>query len=145
MAPDVRADFLVAEDNVRERSDNPQDRVPGKLKPDVAVWLGFLASPAAALTHLQLSYVFDHTSCSTRSTVLIHAVSAVLLAIVVIAGIVSHREWVKVGSGDPGQLPGPVGSRRFLSLAGMLGAFIFGLFILAQWFPNLLLGPCIRT
>jgi hypothetical protein len=111
----------------------------------MAVWLGFLASPVAALMHLQLSYVFDHTSCSTGSTILIHVSTLVLIAIVVIGGIVSRSEWIKAGSGDPDQLPGPLGSRRLLSLGGILGSLIFGLFILAQWIPNLFLGPCIRT
>jgi hypothetical protein len=74
-----------------------------------------------------------------------HAVSILLLAVNIIAGLVARSEWIKLGSEDPAQLPGPIGSRRLLALLGMIGAFIFGLFILAQWFPNFVLGECVRT
>jgi hypothetical protein len=32
-----------------------------------------------------------------------------------------------------------------MALLGMIGAGIFTLFILAQWFPNAMLPVCIRT
>ena len=145
MDPDVCAHLLVAEDLVKKRSDDPLDRIPEKVRPLVPIWFAFLAPPIAAITHLQLSYVFEHTACSTRSMVQIHAATVILLAIDLIAGWMAHRQWVRLGGEPPGQLPGPVGSRRHMALEGMIGAGIFGLFILAQWFPNFVLGPCVRT
>jgi hypothetical protein len=104
-----------------------------------------LGAPIAAIAHLQFSFVLEHTACATRSKIGIHLISVLLLAIVIFAGIVAHREWVKLGSDDPKEYPGPLGSRRFLALLGMIDTLIFGLFILAQWFPNLVLGTCVRT
>jgi hypothetical protein len=52
---------------------------------------------------------------------------------------------VRLGSDDPAQLPGPLGTRRLMALLGMIGSGIFGLFILAQWFPTFILSTCVRT
>ena len=130
---------------MRARSDNPLDRVPGRIWSEVPIWFGALGAPIAALAHLQFSYVLEHTACATRSKLGTHLITFVLLSIVIAAGIVAHREWVKLGSEEPSQYPGPLGSRRFLALLGMIDTLIFGLFILAQWFPNFVLGTCVRT
>lgn len=145
MAADVHADLLDAEADLKARSDEPLDRVPGSIWSEVPIWFGALGAPIAAIAHLQFSFILGHTACATGSKIGIHLISFFLLAIVIAAGIVAHREWVKRGSEDPKQYPGPSGSRRFLALLGMIDTFIFGLFILAQWFPNLVLGTCVRT
>lgn len=128
-----------------KRSDDPQDRVPSRPWPVVPIWFAALAPPIAALTHLQFSFVLEHTACATQTKIQMHVLTIVLLGVVVWAGLVARREWIREGSDDPGQLPGPVGTRRLMALLGMIGAFIFGLFIIAQWFPNFLLGTCVRT
>jgi hypothetical protein len=130
---------------MKPRSDDPADRVPGSPRPDIPIWVANLAPPVAALAHLQFSFVLEHTACSTQSKIGIHVITVVLLAIVIWAGLVARNEWRQLGAGDPKQLPGPLGSRKLMTLFGMIGAFIFGLFILAQWFPNLVLGVCVRT
>ena len=130
---------------MKPRSDDPADRIPGSPKAEIPIWYAALAPPIAAIMHLQFSFVLEHTACATRSKIQMHILSIFLLAIVVSAGLVAHREWVKLGSDDPEQLPGPLGTRRLMALLGMIGAFIFGLFILAQWFPNFVLGTCVRT
>ena len=128
-----------------KRSDDPRDRLPPRPWPVVPIWFAALAPPIAAITHLMFSYVLEHTACATQSKIQIHVVSVLLLAIVAWGGLIARREWIREGSDDPGQLPGPVGTRRLLALFGMIGAFIFGLFIVAQWFPTFVLGTCVRT
>ncbi len=130
---------------MRKRSDNPVDRVPGRVSPFIAVWFAFLAPPIAALAHLQASFVLQHIACLTHSKIQVHAVSLALLAVVIAGGAVAQREWAKEGSSDPRELPGPVGPRRLLALFGMVGAFMSGLFILAQWFPAFVYEACTRT
>jgi len=130
---------------VKPRSDNPLDRVPESPKPSVPIWLAFLLPPVMALLHLQISYPLDHTACSTGTKLQLHIFSVVALFIDAFAGLLAHREWVRLGSGTPGQLPGPLGSRRLMALLGMIGAGIFAIFIIAQWFPNFVLDPCVRT
>ena len=145
MASDLYAHLLDAEVDLKTRSDDPRDRIPGRIWRDVPIWFGLLGAPIAALAHLQFSFVLEHTACATRSKLGIHIITLFLLAVVVAAGIVAHREWVKLGEEDPKQFPGPLGSRRLMALLGMIDTLIFGLFILAQWFPNFVLGTCVRT
>jgi hypothetical protein len=128
-----------------ERNDDPVARISGSIWSLVPIWFGALGGPIAAILHLQFSYVIGHTACATRSKIGLHLITLFLLGVVIAAGVVAHREWVKLGSEEPKQYPGPLGSRRFLALLGMIDTFIFGLFILAQWFPNLVLGTCVRT
>jgi hypothetical protein len=111
----------------------------------VPIWFCTLAPPVAAILHLQFSYVLEHTACATRSKVGIHIITAFLLSIVIFAAVIARREWVREGSENPKQFPGPVGTRRLMALLGMVGAGIFALFILAQWFPNFVLDTCVRT
>ena len=145
MLADIHVDLLDAEVDLKARSNDPVDRIPGSIWREVPIWFGLLGAPIAALAHLQFSFVLEHTACATRSKLGIHMISLILFGIVVAAGIVAHREWVKLGEEDPKQYPGPLGSRRLMALLGMIDTLIFGLFILAQWFPNLVLGTCVRT
>ena len=130
---------------MKPRSDDPVDRIPGSIWPQVPIWFANLAPPIAALAHLQFSFVLEHTACVTKTKVQMHVLTFVLMAVVVWAGLLAHRKWVELGSEPPKQLPGPLGTRRLMALLGMIGAFVFGLFILAQWFPNFVLGTCERT
>jgi hypothetical protein len=130
---------------VKPRGDYPADRLPASPKPEFAIWFANLAPPVAAILHLQFSYVLEHVACSTRANWQMHAVSIFFLAIDIAGGLVARREWIKLGSSDPEQLPAPLGTRRLMALMGMIGAFIFGLFIVAQWFPNFVLSECVRT
>jgi hypothetical protein len=130
---------------VKARSDDPADRIPEKPWPVVPIWFACLAPPVAAILHLQASYVLEHVACSTQSRIGLHVVSLLLLGLVGWSGFVARRQWVKLGSANPENHPGPVGTRRLMALFGMIGALIFSLFILAQWFPAFVLGPCIRT
>jgi hypothetical protein len=145
MDTDLRHHLLVAEAPVKERSDDPADRVPESAWPGVGIWFGFLAPPAAALLHLLSSFVLGHTACSTQSKIQLHVVTLVLIVVIVVSGQVARRKWVELGSGSPHQLPGPLGSRRLMALLGMIGAVVFGMVVLAQWFPNTMLDVCVRT
>jgi hypothetical protein len=126
-------------------TDNPLDRIPESAKPSVGIWFAVLGPPSAALLHLQMSYSLEHTACATGTKVQIHIFTILCLAVVAWSGIIARRHWVDLGSDDPGQHPGPLGTLRLMSLMGMVGAGIFTLFILAQWFPNFVLPVCIRT
>ena len=130
---------------MKTRSDDPADRVDERFRELIPIWYALLAPPIASITHLQAMYVLEHTACSTHSKLQLHIASLILIAIVIVAAVIARREWVRLGSDDPGQLPGPLGTRRLMALLGMIGSGIFGLFILAQWFPTFILSPCVRT
>jgi hypothetical protein len=130
---------------MKPRSDDPADRLPASPGPGFPIWFANLAPPITALAHLQFSFVLEHVACSTQVKWQMHALSTFLLAVNITAGLVARHEWIKLGSDHPGQVGAPVGPRRLVSLLGMIGAFIFGLFILAQWFPIFVLPECVRT
>jgi hypothetical protein len=130
---------------MKPRSDDPVDRIPESPRPYIPIWFATLGSPIAAISHLQFVYILHHVACSTGTKWEMHAVSLFLLAVNVFAGLVARREWIKWGSEPPGQFGAPLGTRRLMALFGMIGAFIFGLFILAQWFPIFVLPECVRT
>ena len=127
------------------RSDDPLSRVPGSPRPAIAIWFCLIAPPLMALLHLQLIYPLDHVACSTGTKVLIHLYTVLSLVVVAIGGWIGRREWVRFGSHEPRKGPPPEGTRRLMALMGMIGSLLFALFILAQWFPTLMLSPCIRT
>ena len=130
---------------MKKLGDDPADRIPGSPRPVVPIWFATLGPPIAAILHLQAMYVFEHTACSLGTKVQLHVVTAILLILAIVAGLVARREWVRLGSEGPKQYPGPVGTQRLMALLGMTGTFIFGLFILAQWLPTLFLNECVRT
>jgi hypothetical protein len=130
---------------VTQRGDSPQDRVPGSPLPVIPIWLGMMIPPAAALTHVGLGYAVEHTACATQSLISFHVLTVTLLLLTIAAGAVSRREWRRNGASNPGAGPPPHGTRRLMSLIGMLGAVLFSFIILAQWFPVTMLGPCVRT
>jgi hypothetical protein len=130
---------------VIKRSDNPLDRIPESPRSAFPIWIAFLAPPVTAILHLQFSYPLDHVACDTGTRLQLHIFSIVALLIDILAGALARREWVRLGAESPDQLPGPPGSRRLMAQLGMIGAGIFALFIIAQWFPNFVLAPCIRT
>jgi len=130
---------------MKPMTDNPLDRVPESPRPVTGIWLSFLVPPLVGLLHLQMSYTLEHVACSTGSTMQIHIYTIVSLLVVAWCGLVARRHWVSLGSDDPGQHPGPLGSLRLMSLLGMIGSLVSALFILAQWYPNLILPVCIRT
>jgi hypothetical protein len=130
---------------VKPQTDNPLDRIPESPKPSVGIWFALLGPPSAALLHLQMSYVFEHVACSTGSKLGIHIYTLLSLLIIAWAGLIARRHWIAEGSEGPGQHPGPLGTIRLMALSGMIGAGIFTLFVLAQWFPNIMLPVCIRT
>jgi hypothetical protein len=126
-------------------TNNPLDRIPESPRPAIGIWFALLGPPMAALLHLQMSYALEHTACSTGTKLQLHIWTVLCLIVVAAAGLVARRHWIALGSEDPGQHPGPVGTLRLMSLLGMIGAGIFTLFILAQWFPNAMLPVCIQT
>ena len=127
------------------RSDDPLDRVPESPKPAVAIWFCLIAPPLMALLHLQIIYPLDHVACSTGTKLLIHGYTILSLIVVAIGGWIGRREWIRLGSRNPQKGPGPEGTLRLMALMGMIGALLFALFIVAQWFPTVMLSPCIRT
>jgi hypothetical protein len=106
------------------------------------LWLAVLGSPIAWATDLTLRYGLIRTVSATSRTYLLVVVSAVTLAAVITCAVICHGERRRAradgGDGDDGE---PARSRRTLATWGLALAAFSGLLILAQAFPDLMLGP----
>ncbi|HUQ20812.1 MAG TPA: hypothetical protein VM099_14440 [Gemmatimonadaceae bacterium] len=108
-------------------------------------WVGFLLPPAIAVGNLQFGFVLGHIACQTGSKIGVHIYMFVCLVLTLIGGFLAWREWTFLGEERPGQARSAIGSRRFLGLAGMMGAALSAYIVLAQWLPAFVLAPCMRT
>jgi hypothetical protein len=119
-------------------------RVRALERPSFRLWLVVLLPPATALLNLAFGYVLAHVACARGPKLPIHVFMLACLIIVLVAGVFARRDWVALGENDPGQLSGPVGSRRLMALLGIGGAALSAFFIISQWFPVFVLPPCLR-
>jgi hypothetical protein len=136
------------EDAVRpRRGDEVSDRRRAEAlhRSSTILWTGFLAPPALALLNVIFGFPLAYVACNTSSTLLLHLFMCATLALVVVAGLLAGKEWSALGTDDPGELSGPLGSRRLLALLGVTGASISVFFVLSQWYPVFVLGPCMRA
>jgi hypothetical protein len=96
----------------------------------------------AFLFNLEMSYALVPTACGSRNVLPVHLVHLVSLGMAVIGMLFALREWRRSGATWSDGEAGPLGRTRFLSGLGLLLGLQFGLVILAQWIPTLVLNPC---
>jgi hypothetical protein len=98
-----------------------------------------------AVLNLGIGYLLADIACNVQSRLFIHIFEIFSVSITAYIGWISWRQWVALGEAAPGQMSGPLGSRRFMALVGWIGAIGALLLIVSQWFPVFVVGPCIRT
>ena len=130
---------------VREYVDRDPHGVASGTPSVFALGLGLLLPPTMALFNVMFGFAFGHIACQTGSKLVVHVFMLVCLLLAVLGGFLAWREWNALGSETPGEARGPLGVRRFMSLAGLIGAALSVYIILAQWFPAFVLAPCMRT
>lgn len=109
----------------------------------IGLWAGMLGAPAVWATQFQLSYAFVPWTCLHGHRWILHASTAVFVAISIVCGMLCFAEWRHVGGGSAeGSAGGPIERTRFLALTGILVSGMFTLLILAQGVASFLLNPC---
>jgi hypothetical protein len=109
----------------------------------LALWFGVLGGALAWSVHLLLSYALVAPACVTGSVWMLHAVTIGTLLLTVLAGLVSYRAWqrqradARNGVGSPESDGG-----RFMALSGLVLNPLFGLAILLEGLPVVILSPC---
>jgi len=98
-----------------------------------------------ALLNLMFGFVLGHIACEYGEKLHVHILMVACLAVVGFAAFLSWREWTALGELTPGDIRGPLGTRRFMALTGLMGAGISAYLIIAQWFPTFIISPCMRT
>lgn len=109
------------------------------------LWIAVLGPPLAFLVNLQTTYALVPVVCGQRDVphAALHLVTLLLLALTVAAGVHGWRLLQASGEEWPGEEATPEDRSRLLALLGVLSAAFFGLILLAQWIPTLVLSACL--
>ena len=99
-------------------------------------WAAVLGGPLAWFASQQVSH--------GGPVLAIHFANLVALAIVVLAGWFSWREWRRAGPHISDERAPPEGRQRFLGMMGLTLSGLFGLVIVAQTTGAFFFGPCER-
>jgi hypothetical protein len=107
-----------------------------------ALWVTNLLGPVAALTGLEIAYIFADRACKTGDKLPVHLTWLVCLFAALFAGWIGTREWRRWGGRHGGEQGGPEGRSRFLALLGMLASAMSALVISAQWSGSFFFDAC---
>lgn len=102
------------------------------------VWAGVLLAPAAWLADLGLSYAMVPARHGDGTLAQRLAVAAVALAIALVGGLLSLRNWRAARGAQP---PDDGSGARFLAAFGAVASAFFALVIVTTTIPNLVLRP----
>ncbi|MFL5504535.1 MAG: hypothetical protein ACJ77T_10065 [Gemmatimonadaceae bacterium] len=106
-----------------------------------ALWFAVLGGPAAGLVNVGLGYTAVDRACVSNSSIILHLLSIVFLALAVIAGMTAWR--LRNAAGDwPLTSGGMLPRTRFLANLGLLTSAIAIVGILMQWIPVFFFGAC---
>lgn len=106
------------------------------------LWFGMMGAPLAWALGFSIDYGLVRLACARQNMIPLHLVTLVELAVVILAGVVAHREWRLAGGGEPTEAGGPIPRARFMGMFGMLASAFFVLLVLAQWTPKVFFNPC---
>jgi hypothetical protein len=109
-----------------------------------ALWAGVLAGPLATLIQLQINYALVRWACDAQREWALHLVSLLALLAAVAGGLLSWRNWRRVGAGWEDEGAGVVPRSRFMAVVGMLISVFAALVVVALWIPIFVYGPCER-
>jgi hypothetical protein len=121
----------------------PLDVRPAPEKPSIldegtgVLWYGMLGPPLLTLLNLELSYALTPLACRAGSMLAMHLSTAILLALVIMAGVGAamrlRKNWLEdTVLSRPG----------FMAGLGVLSSALFTVVIIAQWLPNAYLSAC---
>jgi uncharacterized membrane protein HdeD (DUF308 family) len=110
----------------------------------LALWFGLLGGPIAGFANVLVGYPAVGRACISNSSVVLHVLTVIFLAVAVVAGVTSWRLRERVGDWPPtagGVLP----RSRFMATVGVLTAGIAAFGIILQWIPIFFIGACHGT
>jgi hypothetical protein len=121
----------------------PLDVRPVAEKPSIVdestgvLFYGMLGPPLLTLLNLELGYALAPVACVTGSTLSMNLSTAILLALVILAGVGAamhlRRNWIEdTVLSRPG----------FMAILGVLESTLFSAVIIAQWLPHAFLSAC---
>jgi hypothetical protein len=112
------------------------------MKFEAMLWAGILISPIVWFINLEANFALAPLACSGSSRLPLYLVSAISLALVVLAGSISLSRWQLPERNAAGELTPARPRRRAMAVAGLGLSGLFFLVIVAQAIPNLMLAGC---
>lgn len=106
------------------------------------LWYGVVVGAVAWKVQLLVFYSLVPFACWHGLPVLIHLSSLSALLLALSGGWVGLVSWRRSGRTLETEVEGTWARSRFMALSGMVMGPFFGLLILGQWLPILLLSPC---
>lgn len=107
----------------------------------LALWSGVLLAPIAWALSLSVNYGLATLACDGPWSIALHLTTLVSIGLCAAGGLVAWGLWKRLSTVE--QDAGTRAARsRFMAIAGLLLSFFFGVAIVAQWLPTLLLEPC---
>ena len=123
---------------------DPIDSRPIAEKPSVldegagVLWYAILGAPLLTLLNLELSYALTSVACRAGSQAGMNVMSAVLLVLVIVAGVAAatrlRRDWADEDT--------VLSRSSFMAFLGILESTLFSIVIIAQWMPHAYLSAC---
>ncbi|MFN2637117.1 MAG: hypothetical protein ABR585_08830 [Gemmatimonadaceae bacterium] len=114
------------------------------LRTSIGLWFGFLGGPVAGFLNVSIGYPAVDRACVTDSSLVLHVLTLLFLAVAVGAGLTAWRLHERVGDREltgRGLLP----RSRFMTSVGILTAALAALGIIMQWIPVFFLRACQGT
>jgi hypothetical protein len=115
-----------------------------RTRTSLALWFGLLGGPSAVLANVIIGYPAVDRACVSNSSIVLHVLTLMFLAITVLAGVISWRLRQQAGTW-PGTAGGVLPRSRFMATLGILAAVVSAFAIILQWIPIVFLGACHGT
>jgi hypothetical protein len=115
-----------------------------RTRTSLALWFGLLGGPSAVLANVIIGYPAVDRACVSNSSIVLHVLTLMFLAITVLAGVISWRLRQQAGTW-PGTAGGVLPRSRFMATLGILAAVVSAFAIILQWIPIFFLGACHGT
>jgi hypothetical protein len=104
-----------------------------------ALWIGIVGAPLVALAYLEVSYSLTPRACRSGQKSELILGTAIALILSMAAAWVAWRTWRVVAGAAASD---EISRTRFMALAGLGVSGLMALFIVASFFPILLLAVC---
>lgn len=106
------------------------------------LWPPLLVPPVAFLTLLSAAYALIPVACEAHSSLPLHLVAALSLAIALGGAALAWRDWRSAGVKAPHDQADKATQVRFLAVIGLMMSGLIALATVTLWIANFIIPPC---
>jgi hypothetical protein len=112
------------------------------VKKNLLLWTGVLGGPIIWLVSFEAKFSLAPWACSLQWKPALFGVAIVALIMTACIGMLSWRQWQRIGAEAPGEGEGPISRMRLMAMGGVILSAFCCLLIIAQTIPEIILGAC---